>query len=433
MMRTSMVLSALGSLFLLQPAPVGAPLESSAVPDVVVVPTLGTNHQFNLDYTVAHVEALLDAIRPDAIVLDDFTDWLRSGCVVSATAPEYHVALRYAQGHRVPIWGTRDRPPASAYEDVVRGIAQVNGQTPESVERNYRTRLEIETARIAREFSFPPEPVTLAFLLQTGFAKWGASRTPAQREAITASGRQAAETLLSIIAVNQQPKRWVVLMPWARALATAEALRSQSAVRYRSVTSFLRAADRALAGHMNGGNIAWILSGMLDEWYGMWAPQVFPTERLAGLLRQLQQLAPTDPTTRFLQARWLMQNRDYVAAEPLFVSLVDDSTDARLPFPINGKWVRPPWSSVRLKAMLNLAFLRDLRGSRDSALVLYRELLAKGAVLDEEARAAGYVYDDIRGVIDSYTRSPYTGLPTEAFRHYRLAAAVPRCDPAKAR
>ena len=83
--------------------------------------------------------------------------------------------------------------------------------------------------------------------------------------------------------------------------------------------------------------------------------------------------------------------------------------------------------------MLNLAFLRDLRGSRDSALVLYRELLAKGAVLDEEARAAGYVYDDIRGVIDSYTRSPYTGLPTEAFRHYRLAAAVPRCDPAKAR
>jgi hypothetical protein len=56
----------------------------------------------------------------------------------------------------------------------------------------------------------------------------------------------------------------------------------------------------------------------------------------------------------------------------------------------------------------------------------------QGAVLDAEARAAGYVCDDIRGVIDSYTRSPDTGVPTEVFRHYRLAAAVPPCDPARA-
>jgi hypothetical protein len=433
MVRTSMVFALLGSLLLLDPATGSLPLEQSAVPEVVVIPTLGTNHQFDLDYSVAHVEALLDAVRPDAIVLDDFTDWLRNGCVVSATAPEYHVALRYAQRHNVPIWGTHARPPASAYQQVVRAAAQVNGQTPEAVERNYRARLETETARIAREFSFAPQPETLAFLLHTGFARWAASRTPAQRETIAANGRQAADTLLSIIAANQQPKRWVVVMPWGPALATAEALRLKSAVRYRSITGFFRAADRALANHMNAGNLAWILSGTLDEWYGMWAPQVFPTERLAGLLRQLQQLAPADPTTRFLQARWLMQNRDYTAAEPLLVSLVDDSLDARLPFPINGKWVRPPWSQVRQKAILNLAFVRDLRGSRDSALALYRELLAKGTELDAEARAAGWVYDDIRSVIESYTQSPYTALPTEAFRHYRLVAAIPSCDPAGAR
>jgi len=432
MTRTSMVFSLLGPLLLIDPAVGSPPLEPLAVPEITVVPTLGTNHQFDLDYTVAHVEALLDVIRPDAIVLDDFTDWLRNGCVVSATAPEYHLALRYAQRHNLPVWGTRDRPPASAYADVVRAVTQVNGQTPESVERNYRARLETETARIAREFSFAPEPVTLAFLLQAGFAKWAAVQTPAQREAIAAGGRQAAETLLSIIAANPQPKRWAVLMPWGRALATGEALRRQPAVRYRSISSFLRAADRALPDHMDASNLAWILSGTLDEWYGMWAPQVFPTGRLAGLLRQLQRLAPTDPTTRFLHARWLMQNRDYAAAEPLLVSLVNDSTDARLPFPINGKWVRPPWSAVRLKAMLNLAFVRDLRGSRDSALALYREVLAKGTELDAEARAAGWVYDDIRSVIESYTQSPYTGLPTEAFRHYRLSAAVPPCDPANA-
>ena len=415
------------------------PQEPLAVPEVVVIPTLGTDHQFDLDYTVAHLEALLDAIRPDAIVLEDFTDWLRNGCVYQATAPETYVALKYAQRRDLPIWGTGwgrgDRPPRSDYDDAVRGAGQLNGRytTPESVEKDYRRSLETTTARIAREFSFAPEPVTLAFLLQAGFTKWSASWSPARRGANISSGRQTADSVLSIIAANRQPRRWVVLMGWGRALTANEALQTHSSVRHRSVSDFMRAADRALANHMTAANIAWILSGTLDEWYGMWAPQVFPTQRIAGLLRQLQRLAPNDPTTRFLEARWLMQNRDYGAAEPVLVSLVDGAGDARFPFPINGKWVRPPWSSVRLKAMLNLAFLRDLQGNRDGALELYRQLLERGSELDAEARAAGYVFDDIRGVIESYTHSAYTGLPKEAFRHYRLGAAIPSCDPAPAR
>lgn len=415
------------------------PVMSSAVPEVVVIPTLGTDHQFDLDYTVAHLEALLDAIQPDAIIAEDFTDWLRSGCAYQATAPETHVALKYAQRRGVPLWGTGwgrgDRPPRSDYDDAVRGAGQLNARytTPESVEKDYRRGLETGTARIAREFSFAAEPSTLAYLLRSGFSKRAASWTPARREANAVSGRQTADSIASIIAANQRPRRWVVLLGWPRALTATEALRHRPSVRYRSITDFMRAADRTLADHMSPENIAWILSGTLDEWYGMWAPQVFRTERTANLLAQLQRLAPNDPTTRFLQARWLMQNRDYAAAEPVLVSLVDSAGDARFPFPINGKWIRPPWSSVRLKAILNLAFLRDLQGNRDGALDLYRQLLARGPELNAEARAAGYVYDDIGGVIDSYTRSPYTGLPHEAFRHYRLAAAIPRCDPAPAR
>lgn len=414
-------------------------VSASAAPEVIVIPTLGTDHQFDLDYTVAHLEALVDAIRPDAIVLEDFTDWLRNGCVYQATAPETHIALKYAQGRRIPVWGTGwsrgNRPPQSDYDAAVRAAQRNNESfpTPDSVEQLYRGRLEASTARIAREFSFAPEPVTLEFLLRAGFTRWAASWTPVRREANVSSGRQTADSLLSIIAANPQHGRWVVLLGWGRALTAAAALESQSSVRYRSVTDFLRAADGALAAHMTSDNIAWILSGALDEWYGMWAPQVFRTERIAELLGQLQQLAPNDPTTRFLTARWLMQNRDYAAAEPVLVSLVDSAGDARFPFPINGKWVRPPWSSVRRKAMLNLAFLRDVQGKREQALALYSQLLARGAELDAEARAAGYIYDDIRGVIESYTRSPYTGSPNEAFRHYRLAAAVPACDPAKAR
>ena len=146
---------------------------------------------------------------------------------------------------------------------------------------------------------------------------------------------------------------------------------------------------------MDARNISWILSGTLDEWYGMWAPQAFPAPRLAALLRQLQALAPRDPATRFLEARWLMRNGDVKAAEPLLEDLVATAGDARFPFPTNGKWIRPPWSSVRMKARLNLAFVYDLRGNRAGALRVYHNLLASPD-LQTEARAAGYAYDDIR-------------------------------------
>lgn len=125
-----------------------------------------------------------------------------------------------------------------------------------------------------------------------------------------------------------------------------------------------------------------------------------------------------------------MRNRDFRAAESVLVDLVADAGDARFPFPINGKWIRPPWSSVQKKAKLNLAFLYDLRGDRDGALRLYHELLA-APDLDAEARAAGYVYDDIRWVIESYTRLPFTGRPEEAFRHYRGTTAIPPCAPTR--
>src|SRR5687768_8355761 len=112
----------------------------SVAPDVFVVPTLGNDHQFNLDYTVAHLGALLDAIAPDAVVIPDFTDWLGAGCVFGASAPEHHVALDYAQRHAATIWGTRTRPSPAAYERDARS-ARVHNERYDSahaVARDYR-------------------------------------------------------------------------------------------------------------------------------------------------------------------------------------------------------------------------------------------------------------------------------------------------------
>lgn len=395
--------------------------------EVVIIPTLGTDHAFDLDYSVAHVAALVDAIAPDALVIEDVSDWLLAGCVYRAVLPENHIALKYAREKSIPIWGTRRPPSASEYAQTVEGIDRQNAQyaSPGAVEREYGARLDETTERIAREYSFTSEPQTLRSLLRSGFPARMATWTTAERDATATTARRSIESLVPIIHANPK-RRWAVLLPWGNALGTAELLRALPGIRYRPVDEFLTAADGALANRMDAGNIAWILSGMLDDWYGMWAPQIFPAQRIAALLKQLQMLAPRDPSTRFMEARWLMRNRDFKAAESILMDLVTDAGEARFPFPINGKWIRPPWSSVQKKAKLNLAFLHDLRGDRVTAVRLYRELLA-APDLDVEARAAGYVYDDIRWVIEDYTRRPFTGQPEEAFRRYRGKAAMPAC------
>jgi hypothetical protein len=396
---------------------------------VVIIPTLGTDHQFALDYSVAHVAALLDVIAPDALAISDVTDWLRAGCVYQAVWPENHIALGYAREKSIPIWGTRTPSPGSGYEQTIEAIHRENERyaAPDALVREYRVRLDETTARIAREFSFPSDPQTLGALLRSGFAARASTWTPAEREATAAAARRITDSVVPLVRANPH-RRWAVLLPWRTALGTAELLRAQPGVRYRPVDEFLTSADGALHKRMDAGNISWILSGMLDDWYGMWSPQIFPAQRIAALLNQLQTLAPRDPSTRFLEARWLMRNREFRAAESILTALVADAGEARFPFPINGKWIRPPWSSVRQKAKLNLAFLHDLRGDRDGALSLYRDLLS-APDLDAEARAAGYVYDDIRWVIEDYTRRPFTGRPEEAFRHYRGKAAIPPCAP----
>jgi tetratricopeptide (TPR) repeat protein len=150
---------------------------------------------------------------------------------------------------------------------------------------------------------------------------------------------------------------------------------------------------------------------------------------MARLLARLKGLAPDDLATQFIEARWLMRNRDYENAESILVKLVEDAGDARFTFPLNGKWIRPPWTSVRDKSKLNLAFVYDVRGERAKALMLYAELLELGDGLNTEAHALGYIYDDIRHVIESYTRVPYTGLPEEAYRHFPQMTGIPVCDP----
>jgi len=80
-----------------------SPSQSPTAPEVVIVPTLGTDHQFDLDYSVAHVAALLDVIAPDALAIADVTDWLRAGCVYRAVLPENHIALKYARERSIPI------------------------------------------------------------------------------------------------------------------------------------------------------------------------------------------------------------------------------------------------------------------------------------------------------------------------------------------
>ena len=407
------------------------PHAPSTAPEVVIIPTLGNDHQFNLDYTVIDLMAVLDAISPDALVMADYTEWLHADCIWWAILPEHHAALAFAREKAVPIWGTLTRPPTAAYDQSVEWVKRYHEMYPDvqAFREDARAQLDRNTARIAREYTFNPQPQTLERLIETGFAARAAEWTSAQRDAIASAAQQTVDSLIQIITSNPQHRRWAVILQWKGTLEVEELLRRSQKVRYRAVSQFLAGTDRALEKRTDAKHLAWVLSGVLDEWYGMWAPQTFPAERIAGFLARLKELAPDDPTTQFTEARWLMRNRDWEGAESILARLVEDAGDARFTFPLNGKWIRPPWTSVRDKSKLNLAFVYDVQGERDKALTLYAELLELGDSLNAEARAAGYVYDDIRHVIESYTRVPYMGWPEEAYRHFPETTGIPACDP----
>lgn len=422
--RSIILFSVIGSL-----AAGAGSSRAQGVQQLIVVPTLANDHQFDLDYTVAHLEALLDGIKPDAILVDDFADWLANGCLWLATFPENHVALRYARAADIPIFSTFLRTAPTAYAGALRTEEQYRTRSSDDAREPFRPRLDRTAAAIARDYSFADPPARLERLLSTSFAAKADAWTPQMRGGIQRRAVVLADSIRSRMREHPERSRWVALLFWGTAVPIADSLRARGDIRLVSVEQFLPIDSAAVDRHLDAANLGWILSGVLDEWYGMWAPQAFPGERVSAMLRRLHDVAPGDPTTAFLQARWYMQLRDYDAAEPLLRKLVEEAGDARFPFPLNGKWIRPPWSSVARKAKLNLAFIHDYRGERDSALVLYRELLLLGDELNRGAQAGGYVYDDIRRVIESYTVTPYSGMPDEAFRHFPLKAGVPECAP----
>ncbi len=399
-------------------------------PVVVVIPTLGSDHQFNLDYTVAHLAAILDAVSPDALLLNDATTWLARGCPLGPLVPEVHVAIAFASERNISVFGTRDWP-ADAYAQSVRSVLAGNARLRDTATAFHmaRTALDAKAAFIAREYSGSAGSQSIERLLAGGLLKREAAFTANQRSATATQAANFADSVERVIATHRVPKRWAVLAGWSQARLVSDSLRTRPGLRVLPIDSFLPLPPERIAGKLDYRNLAWILSGVLDEWYGMWAPQAFPAGRIAILLDKLEAIAPGDPVTEFLRARWLMQNRDYAAASVILARLAVRTPDARFPFPVNGKWARPPWNSVNRKARLNLAFIRDYNGQRDQALELYRGLLADGDALNADARAFGYLYDDVRSVVESYIDRPYSGLPSEAYRHLTSIVKIPDCAP----
>ena len=101
-------------------------LPCNAQPEVVILPTLESDHQFNLDYTVAHLMALLDTISPDAVVASDATAWLRNACPWQAIYPENHMASVYARERSLPIFGILPEPGPYDPEAAERSAQEYN-------------------------------------------------------------------------------------------------------------------------------------------------------------------------------------------------------------------------------------------------------------------------------------------------------------------
>lgn len=249
------------------PAAAGA---QAAITTIVVVPTIGSDHQFNLDYSVAHVAALLDVVAPDAIVLDDATSWLARGCLLNPSLPESHVALAHATERRIPIFGMRDWPPPlmdDAFAATLRASNAENQRLADTAVTFaiWRTQMDRRSAQVARDYRDALDPPTLERLVTSGFAEREVAMSPQQRSANQTRAAVLADSVMRLVGSTPAVRKWAVVVHWSNAGSLEEALRGPPGIDVKPVASFLPLPAAALERRMDRLHLAWMLASSLDE------------------------------------------------------------------------------------------------------------------------------------------------------------------------
>jgi len=173
--------------------------------------TLGWDHQKNLDFTVAHLMALLKKIHPDVLVVMDYTDWLEAGHAVMDGLPEPHVALEYAGAHSVTLLGTRaryDRTIQSAREalELTHNYSSYLSYS-EAAARDYRPILDKTAALVSRQYSYNAVPQDLGTLMKDTFPRWKSDWSPRMRERVIARSQETAQRITGLLVERNSKKR----------------------------------------------------------------------------------------------------------------------------------------------------------------------------------------------------------------------------------
>jgi len=197
----------------------------------------------------------------------------------------------------------------------------------------------------------------------------------------------------------------------------AKRLGRQPAVRVLDVKKFLPLRKEEVEAAWQKTDYYLVLGSSLD---GYLVPAIQHTrnhQRSRELLDRLKALDSASALTRYYEAHWNLIFGRHDKATALLQSIISEESTERVPCHPCSEWSWPPWPRVYDKAMFTLATILDREGKRDSAIAIYKRLLATlpSNRLRPRFRGPGTYYD-LRWYVENLIQEPYSGGVQEAFR-----------------
>lgn len=384
------------------------PALAAQQPTEIVV--IAGNHALHLtrSYGPTELRALLRKIGPDAVGVENFPEWQETGVAFHPALPEPAVAASWAASAGAAVYGVKSGDDVPGWQSSAHGLRRFRDSTPVAARvRSYQNGLGNAISVYAR-MAFE-DTQSIAWTHSPASVAERAQSRSRYTDQVQRWLRQQDDTLaLAILDLvrSHQPRRLAIIMGSDHYGPTRALLSGRPEVVVLSTEPFfpLTAAELEAAWHPFDATM--ILGANLDNVVSRAAPHARDQAQTRWQLERLLAYAPDSAPTLYYLARWHMLFQRWNQATPLLARVRAGAPGASERLPIAYPYRAPPLPTYRALATFALATLYDIRGTRDSALMLYQELLALPQQ-DLEPRIDVTITFDVRAYLDSLVRSPY--------------------------
>ncbi len=382
--------------------------------EIVIVATVHDSHRFNPDYSPAHIRALLEKIKPDAIAIEEMPDWVDQRKLFWTFLPETYVALGYAAKKRIPVVGV-DSIDFNEFDKYCLAGRKQRAEQSEAARRKQAERVVVESGNFMAQQLFQD-------------TQWGRERAivPTHMNVAPESTDPAEidrENRITTNIVNAARrfvgKRIAVVLGADHLGRQRKRLEREPVVNLIDALPMLPLSPQEVEAAWDRADYHLLLGTGLDSIRVPGTRQVLNHQRTRELLDRLKRTEPASAMTRYYEAMWNLTFERYNEAMTFLESIVQQNDEAKTPVLPCPEWNWPPFEDFRDKAIFAIAVIHDLEGRHPLAATIYEKLLKTLPSNRLQPRNRGaFAYFDLRSYLQSLIDEGYQGGLRECSRAF---------------